>query len=70
MRYSLRTLVVMMLLGGPALALVWWLRGVWAVQVLAILLLMTAAVCTVCWLLSGLFTICERLVRVWIETRE
>ena len=26
-RYSLRTLIIVMLLGGPALAVIWWTRN-------------------------------------------
>ena len=29
MRYSLRTLLVVMLLGGPSLAIAWWCRDEW-----------------------------------------
>jgi hypothetical protein len=60
MRYSLRTLLLVMLLGGPALAILWWLQHTWSVQVLAILLLMLAALALTC----GLVTAAERLLRL------
>jgi hypothetical protein len=31
-RFSLRTLIVVMLLGGPALAIGWWRWGAWRVE--------------------------------------
>ena len=60
MRYSLRTLLLVMLLGGPTLAILWWLQHTWSVQVLAILLLMLAALA----LISSLVTAADRLLRL------
>jgi hypothetical protein len=66
MRYSLRTLLFAMLLGGPALAVLWWLRHTWSVQVLAILVLMVVALSLICGLIEGAC----RLVCLLIERRQ
>jgi hypothetical protein len=79
-RYSLRTLMIVMLFGGPALAMAWWLRDTWSVQVLAILVLMTVALCAGCqavllalagcdWLISALIAT-HRQVRSSIRPRD
>jgi|GEM_PF-5870459 len=62
MRYSLRTLLFVMLLGGPALAIFWWLRHTWSVQVLALLVSMVAALSLIC----GIVATAERLIRLSI----
>jgi hypothetical protein len=59
MRYSLRTLLFAMFLGGPGLAMLWWLRHTWSVQVLGILVLMLAGLT----LIVGILTAVEWLVR-------
>lgn len=48
MQYSLRTLLIAMLLGGPSLAICWWLRHTWTLQVLGILVAMVAALSLIC----------------------
>jgi len=65
MRYSLRTLLSVMLLGGPALAILWWLRHTWSVQVLAILMSMVVALS----LISGLVAMVDRLVKLLVGLR-
>jgi hypothetical protein len=40
MKYSLRSLMIVVTLAPPVLAILWWLRHTWLVQVLTILVLM------------------------------
>lgn len=65
MRYSLRTLLFVMLLGGPGLSVLWWLRHNWSVQVIFILVLMLAALS----LFIGVITAAEWLVRLFLGLR-
>jgi hypothetical protein len=62
MRFSLRTLLLVMLLGGPGLAMLWWLRHNWSVQVWAIIVLMVAALHVVCGLVAAVEWLVRRVV--------
>ena len=57
MKYSLRSLMIAMLVGPPTLAVLWWLRHTWLIQVLTILVLMLLMVVVMGiggWLISAL----------------
>jgi hypothetical protein len=62
MRYSLRTLLIAMLLGGPGLAFLWWLRHTWSVQVFGILVLMVVALSVICGLLEAAIWLVKLLI--------
>jgi hypothetical protein len=67
MKYSLRSLMIAVTLAPPALALLWWLRDAWLVQVLTILVLMLlllAALCMGGCLIFALISASHRLVRL------
>ena len=55
-------------LAPPVLAILWWLRHTWLVQVLTILVLMLlllAALCMGGWLIFALISAAHRLVKLW-----
>jgi hypothetical protein len=70
MKYSLASLMMVMLLGGPGLAGLWWLRHTWFLQVLFILALMTAAVCIFCAAFSALIAAGQRPVNSSLPLRK
>jgi hypothetical protein len=61
MKYSLRSLMMVVGLGPPALAILWWLRHTWLVEVLMVLVLMVAGVCISSGLLSALIAVIQRM---------
>jgi hypothetical protein len=68
-KYSLASLMMVMLLGGPGLAGLWWLRHTWFLQVLFILALMTTAVCIFCAAFSALIAAGQRLANSSLALR-
>jgi hypothetical protein len=64
MKYSLRSLMSVVTLAPPALAILWWLRHTWLVQVLLILVLGVVVLSTGCLLTSALIAVTHRLARI------
>lgn len=59
-----------MLLSGPALAMVWWLRHTWSVQVFAILVLMVAGLCIICGVINAILQLVRLLIEPWDHQRD
>jgi hypothetical protein len=69
MRYSLRTLLFAMLVGGPGLAMLWWLRHTWSVQVVGIQVAMLVAVTFVLSLVAGVEWLLKTLLEFFLNPR-
>lgn len=63
MRYSLSTLLIAMFFGGPGLAMLWWLRHTWSVQVVGILVLMLVALMTIIAILTAIEWMVRKVIR-------
>jgi hypothetical protein len=63
MKVSLRTLTIFMMLGGPGLAMLWWLRHEWSIQVCAIIVSMVVALSLFCGVAELLVQIVRTVVR-------
>jgi hypothetical protein len=64
MKYSLRSLMTVVALAPPGLAILWWLRHTWLVQVWLIIVLGVVVLSTGCLLTSALIAVTQRLARM------
>jgi len=58
MRYRLRTLMIVLALGPPAIALEWWY---WKESSLALLVLFVVSLCLILWLLNLILWVLARI---------